>query len=382
MKTRILFSLVPLLLWSVTLLGQTNIFPASGNVGIGTTNPSEELQIVKDGNIVNLEGFSYRSTSGGFGIIGYGARGTLTNPTTLATDDNTLWIRGMGYDGTDYHRVGHIGIKVESVSSGSVPGYVLFQTNDGEGTNSLVERMRITSTGNVGIGTSSPDNTLHIIADAVSGPENTLKIGVSDATSDYFQIKNSTSSTSQFIPTLKGYHVSDNREALYLTGEISSSNDTGTRAIVTFNARVSSASVQVRPLFKWSNYTSTKMILTSSGNLGIGTESPSEKLVVDGKILAEEVKVQAVPSSDYVFDSDYNLRSINEVENFITENKHLPDIPSAKEFKENGVGLGEMDNMLLRKVEELTLYMIDMQKQMDQLKEKNCQLRQMISDNR
>ena len=119
--------------------------------------------------------------------------------------------------------------------------------------------------------------------------------------------------------------------------------------------------------------------MNTNGNIGIGATSPSEKLVVDGKILAEEIQVQTVPASDYIFEPDYDLRSLAEVDQFIRENKHLPDIPSAEEFKENGVGLGEMDDMLLRKVEELTLYMIDMQKQMDELKEENAALKEQIT---
>lgn len=119
-------------------------------------------------------------------------------------------------------------------------------------------------------------------------------------------------------------------------------------------------------------------ITFSSGNVGIGTNNVSEKLVVKGTVLAEEIKVQNVPASDYVFETDYNLRPINEVEAFVKENKHLPDIPSAEEFKTNGVGLGEMDNMLLRKVEELTLYVIELQKQMNQLKESNIQLKEIV----
>ncbi|NJN26968.1 MAG: hypothetical protein HC819_13810 [Cyclobacteriaceae bacterium] len=107
----------------------------------------------------------------------------------------------------------------------------------------------------------------------------------------------------------------------------------------------------------------------SGGNVGIGINNPTEKLVVDGKILAEEVKVQVVPSSDYVFEPDYELKPLLEVDQFIQQNKHLPDIPSAAEFKENGVGLGEMDNMLLRKVEELTLYVIQLMKENEELKE-------------
>ncbi len=111
--------------------------------------------------------------------------------------------------------------------------------------------------------------------------------------------------------------------------------------------------------------------ITNQGNVGIGTISPTEKLVVDGKILAEEIKVQNVPSSDYVFEPDYNLRPIHEVETFVKENKHLPDIPSSEEFKEHGVGLGEMDDMLLRKVEELTLYVIELKRENEELKLKD-----------
>jgi hypothetical protein len=111
------------------------------------------------------------------------------------------------------------------------------------------------------------------------------------------------------------------------------------------------------------------IIQDEGGNVGIGNTNPTEKLVVDGKILAEEVKVQTVPASDYVFESDYNLLPLQEVESFIQQNKHLPDIPSAEEFKENGVGLGEMDDMLLRKIEELTLYVIELKKENEEIRD-------------
>jgi hypothetical protein len=119
-----------------------------------------------------------------------------------------------------------------------------------------------------------------------------------------------------------------------------------------------------------------------NGKVGFGVFATSEdaRIVVDGKILAEEVKVQTVPASDYVFEPDYNLLPLYEVDAFIQQNKHLPNIPSAEEFKENGVGLGEMDDMLLRKVEEMTLYLLRMQKQMDQLMAENCNLRNEIEN--
>ena len=72
--------------------------------------------------------------------------------------------------------------------------------------------------------------------------------------------------------------------------------------------------------------------------------------------------------SDFVFDEDYRLPSLYELEKYVTTNRHLPDIPSAKEVEDNGVDLCEMNAKLLQKVEELTLYVIDLQKQIDELK--------------
>jgi hypothetical protein len=71
---------------------------------------------------------------------------------------------------------------------------------------------------------------------------------------------------------------------------------------------------------------------------------------------------------DFVFNSDYKLKSLYEVENFINLNKHLPDVPSEKEVTANGLNLGDMNATLLQKVEELTLYMIDLKKENDALK--------------
>lgn len=93
------------------------------------------------------------------------------------------------------------------------------------------------------------------------------------------------------------------------------------------------------------------------GKVGIGVSDPTYKLTVNGVISAKEVRVRTNPNSDYVFGPNYNLPPLSEVEAYIKANFHLPGIPSAEEFKQNGVGLGEMDDMLLRKVEELTLYL-------------------------
>ncbi|WP_103867603.1 tail fiber protein [Aquimarina sp. I32.4] len=112
-----------------------------------------------------------------------------------------------------------------------------------------------------------------------------------------------------------------------------------------------------------------RLVINSSGKVGIGTTSPDMKLTVKGNIHAEEVKIDLnIPAPDYVFKEDYKLRSIEEVEKFIKENSHLPEIPSAKEFEQNGVMQAEMDMNLLKKIEELTLYTIQQQKEIEELK--------------
>lgn len=120
------------------------------------------------------------------------------------------------------------------------------------------------------------------------------------------------------------------------------------------------------------------LTLFGNGTVGVGFETGyyqgdyrnmEYKLAVNGGIICEEVKVIAdVPDADYVFEKDYMLMSLSELEAFIQTNKHLPDIPSAELFKADGYKIGEMDEMLLRKIEELTLYIIDLEKQIHELK--------------
>jgi hypothetical protein len=118
----------------------------------------------------------------------------------------------------------------------------------------------------------------------------------------------------------------------------------------------------------------TALYLKSNGNFGIGTTAPLAKLSVNGtgtfngKLKCTEVEVLTAAWPDFVFNSDYNLRPLSEVEAFINLNKHLPDVPSEATIMANGANLGEMNATLLQKVEELTLYMIQLQKDNDALK--------------
>jgi len=97
--------------------------------------------------------------------------------------------------------------------------------------------------------------------------------------------------------------------------------------------------------------------------------SPSGETKIASKLWAQEIEVVADVWSDFVFSESYKLKPLSEVEDFILQNKHLPDVPSEKEIKKNGLNLGEMDAILLQKIEELTLYIIEQNSQIKNLQD-------------
>ncbi|OEK03665.1 hypothetical protein BFP97_20025 [Roseivirga sp. 4D4] len=124
-------------------------------------------------------------------------------------------------------------------------------------------------------------------------------------------------------------------------------------------------------------------LTVQANNVGIGTATPTAKLdvngdmVVTGEVETKKINVTATPGSfpDYVFKPDYKLRSLSELSAFIKENGHLPNIPKAAEVESNGQDLGLIQQKLLEKIEELTLYVIELkqenikqQKEIDKLK--------------
>lgn len=193
----------------------------------------------------------------------------------------------------------------------------------------LAEAMRISEKGNVGIGTSNPRYTLHstsyddstTAAALLWGEYYGAAVGVAGTSSPYY-----------------AFHVVSNVDSMGM------GRAGGTKSL---------------------------LYVRADGNVGIGTTNPQAKLAVNGEIFSKRVKVTQEVWADFVFDEGYRLPGLSEVENYIKNNKHLPEIPSAAEVEKEGLDVGEMNRRLLQKVEELTLYLIDQQKQITALQEQN-----------
>ncbi len=127
-------------------------------------------------------------------------------------------------------------------------------------------------------------------------------------------------------------------------------------------------------------YTHPWMVFKPNGSVGIGTTNPGNyKLAVDGVLAARQMKVTKASWADFVFTPGYKMLTLIDLEKFIKERSHLPEIPTTDQVTKDGIDLGEMDEKLLQKIEELTLYLIDEHKRNNQLQEDIKLLKQQMA---
>lgn len=293
------------------LLSQTwtangaKIYYNDGNVGIGHTNPGDKLHVHTASGSIYARIQSLTDNQSGIKF--------------MTASHN--WIAGL---------------------HGGQEGKFKIAYNTGFGNNDF---FTIRNNGNVGIGTISPIEKLQV--------NGALLV----------EMQSSHSSDPRIIFDNDGTGANLYQTFYRWTG--TGSNYYATRFYESGNQGFK---IQTSNTATYGNLTFTDALtLMRSGNLGIGTSNPDSKLTVKGDIHAEEVKVDlSIPGPDYVFKEDYDLMSLEEVQNYIKEHGHLPNIPSARQMGENGIQLGEMNMKLLEKIEELTLYVLNQQKEIAQ----------------
>lgn len=331
----------------IGFLGNTNwsLGTASGghSFSIGRHYGGTDLSIDNDGKV----GIGIASPSSNLHV--YGTRSIATIEATPTGDHASVVIKAAGNNGggapSVYFKRGDINYGAIFVERGTGGGnapmfsgtentdFVIGTTAEVPikfGTNGNA-KMVLATDGKLGAGSLSPLTALHIDGKVPGGEAASI------------------TNTPNGIFTM----------STYATGLIASMG---------LEANVPSQYFWLQPRYVNQSVFYNTVLNPNGGSVGIGTTTPSEKLSVNGNIRAKKILVSQSGWPDYVFDDTYRLRPLSELSAYIQQNKHLPEIPSASEVATKGISVGDNQALLLKKIEELTLYILDLQKQIDQLK--------------
>ncbi|MCA6473530.1 MAG: hypothetical protein IM548_07950 [Chitinophagaceae bacterium] len=340
-----------------TVANGTNITPSermritpTGNVGIGETNPSGRLEV--------------RSSTGHVG---------LNTGTSVSPERGNLY---YSTDGTGWK------FNIGKLQSGTFTPQMTFQDN-----------------GNVGIGTSNPSGQFETYTDgyrrlAVSYPsssETRLSLGANAFINQHANNEELSFNQQYGSGKITFYTGYPNSEKMRITasgnigiGTINPQANLSIKSGSNVDAEINSLpeGIDIQSFNRTSNsygYISFKtnagnesMRILNTGQICVGCLVPGTyKMAVDGAMAARSLRItQTAGWADYVFDKKYNLRPLDEVEKFIQENQHLPDLPSATTVAREGIDVADMQAKLLSKIEELTLYVIELKKEVETLKKK------------
>ncbi|MBD1395441.1 hypothetical protein [Mucilaginibacter glaciei] len=221
--------------------------------------------------------------------------------------------------------------------------------------------------GNIGIADSDPGTTLSFGRNASSNPG----ISINSGTKSYFHSALSAQNNYVRSAITNNIHWIDADNTWHVEGPVNSDfsmiayENEGEIAIYNRPTTGSAYTIANSDLQAY-----RRMTIKKSGNIGIGTSTPDSKLTVNGVIHTNEVRVDLnIPGPDYVFEEQYKLGTLKELEAYIAKYHHLPEVPSAKEMADKGINLGEMNTLLLKKIEELTLHLIQKEKQLKKQQE-------------
>ena len=282
---------------------------------------------------------------------------TLTGNLTLGQDSQISTISGTGSGGA-------IQLKSNINYGGSANRYLRLGWKDN--TAAFTPVLSINDDLNVGIGTTAPSSYQH------GGVNKVLEVnnpGTSVNSQSHVILSSGSTLPNSAVGTLTwsmANSTASNKGVAYI-GVVTGTNSTSANpsSSIMFATRNASQA-------NWS----PQMVLSDNGFLGIGTLNPKNTLDVKGTIHSQEVKVDMLDWSDFVFKKEYKLPTLEEVENHIIQKGHLENIPSEEEVVKNGINLGEMNAKLLQKIEELTLYLIQQNKQIEKQNKEMEELRE------
>ena len=370
--------------------GGNSIF--NGNIGIGVKTPSvnSKLHILGDhGNTSSILQLSANANGAQTGEISLN---------TWVSEPNISW-EGTGI-GANINNWGltrfNTGLSSSYIRFIPHPtnGYMQFSTIAGNGTK--YDKVMTLVNDKVGIGTDTPTEKLSVLHNGANTPFGAMGIDVTSfstaanaADSYYFRVRDIGAGNN--IPFIikgsgaVGIGTTSPISTLQTNGTITIGSGTNPSAVATMQLKADGVSPIANRLTYGTDGTGWKFaigknqggtitdqfVIQDNGNVSIGTTTPPAgyKLAIAGDMIAERVVVKLQANwPDYVFKTGYSLRPLSEVENFVKANNHLPDVPSEAEVKAKGIDVEQMNATLLKKVEELTLYMIELQKQNDVLK--------------